>query len=102
MKQVQDAAKLLARRYDQSSLRTASHISMIGNDKQQGLMYTQRVVQQHLLQYEWKEAYSFLKSQKDLQVRVFKRLDFLEFHTKSVLNVVPSKMVTVLVMEFDF
>jgi len=68
MKQVQDAAKLLARRYDQSSLRTAAHISMIGNDKQQGLMYTQRVVQQHLLQYEWSEAYGFLKSKKDLQV----------------------------------
>lgn len=68
MKQVQDAAKLLARRYDQSSLRTAAHISMIGNDKQQGLMYTQKVVQQHLLQHEWSEAYEFLRCKKDLQV----------------------------------
>ena len=69
MKQVQDAAKLLARRYDQSSLKTAAHISMIANDKQQGLMYTQKVVQQHLLQYEWKDTYSYLKEQKGLQVQ---------------------------------
>ena len=68
MKQVQDAAKLLARRYDQSSLKTAAHISMIANDKQQGLMYTQKVVQQHLLQNEWKDTYSYLKEQKGLQV----------------------------------
>ncbi|KAL4230770.1 Gem-associated protein 5 [Mactra antiquata] len=68
MKQVQDAAKLLARRYDQSNLRAAAHISMIGNDKQQGLMYTQKVVQQHLLQHEWKDTYDFLKEKKDLQV----------------------------------
>ncbi|XP_053399556.1 gem-associated protein 5-like [Mercenaria mercenaria] len=68
MKQVQDAAKLLARRYDQSSLRTAAHISMIGNDKQQGLMYTQKVVHQHLLQQEWKKTYEFLRNKKDLQV----------------------------------
>ena len=70
MKQVQDAAKLLARRYDQTSLRTAAHISMIANDKQQGLMYSQRVVQQHLLQHEWRETYSFLHGKKDLQVIV--------------------------------
>lgn len=69
MKQVQDAAKLLARRYDQSSLKTAAHISMIANDKQQGLMYTQKVVQQHLLQNEWKDTYSYLKEQKGLQVQ---------------------------------
>ena len=69
MKQVQDSAKLLARRYDQSSLRTAAHISMIGNERQHGLMYTQRVVTQHLTQNEWAEAYSFLNSKKDLQVR---------------------------------
>ena len=70
MKQVQDAAKLLARRYDQSSLRTAAHISMIGNDKQQGLMYTQKVVHQHILQHEWKDTYEFLKDKKDLQVLI--------------------------------
>ncbi|KAH3858161.1 hypothetical protein DPMN_100781 [Dreissena polymorpha] len=70
MRQVQDAAKLLARRYDQSSLRTAAHISMIANDKQQGLMYTQRVVQQHLLQNEWGQAYQFLEKNKEWQVRM--------------------------------
>jgi hypothetical protein len=70
MKQVQDAAKLLARRYDQSSLRTAAHISMIGNDKQQGLMYTQKVVHQQILQHEWKDTYKFLREKKDLQVHI--------------------------------
>ena len=73
MKQVQDAAKLLARRYDQSSLKTAAHISMIANDKQQGLMYTQKVVQQHLLQNEWKDTYSYLREQKGLQVKINQR-----------------------------
>jgi len=68
MKQVQDAAKLLARRYDQSSLRTAAHMSMIGNERQQGLMYTQKVVNQHLTNNEWAQTYSFLKGKTDLQV----------------------------------
>ncbi|KAK3580429.1 hypothetical protein CHS0354_035471 [Potamilus streckersoni] len=70
MKQVQDAAKLLARRYDQSSLKTAAQISLIANEKQHGLMYAQKVVSQHLLKHEWKEAYSYLTDQKGLQVFV--------------------------------
>jgi hypothetical protein len=37
MRQVQDAANLLARRYNQSSLRTSSHVCLIAKDKQQGL-----------------------------------------------------------------
>jgi hypothetical protein len=68
MRQVQDAANLLARRYNQSSLRTSSHVCLIAKDKQQGLVYAQKVVQQYLLQYQWKEAYSFLREDKHLQV----------------------------------
>ncbi|KAL3879661.1 hypothetical protein ACJMK2_031948, partial [Sinanodonta woodiana] len=68
MKQVQDAAKLLARRYDQSSMKTAAQISLIANEKQHGLMYAQKLVSQHLLKYEWKEAYSYLSDQKGLKV----------------------------------
>ncbi|CAG2198260.1 GEMIN5 [Mytilus edulis] len=67
MRQVQDAANLLARRYNQPSLRTASHVCMIAKDKQQGLVYAQKVVQQYLIQNQWKEAYSFLKEDKHLQ-----------------------------------
>ncbi|XP_076070667.1 gem-associated protein 5-like isoform X2 [Mytilus galloprovincialis] len=68
MRQVQDAANLLARRYNQPSLRTASHVCMIAKDKQQGLVYAQKVVQQYLIQNQWKEAYSFLKEDKHLQL----------------------------------
>ncbi|OWF45310.1 gem-associated protein 5-like [Mizuhopecten yessoensis] len=67
MKQVQDAALLLARRYNQSSLRTASHICLVAGEKQQGLLYAYKVAQQYSLQSEWKEAYSFLKEQKPFQ-----------------------------------
>ncbi|XP_033742288.1 uncharacterized protein LOC117328824 isoform X2 [Pecten maximus] len=67
MKQVQDAALLLARRYNQSSLRTASHICLVAGEKQQGLLYAYKVAQQYCLQSEWKEAYTFLKEQKPFQ-----------------------------------
>ncbi|XP_060078827.1 uncharacterized protein LOC132558299 [Ylistrum balloti] len=67
MKQVQDAALLLARRYNQSSLRTASHICLVAGEKQQGLLYAYKVAQQYSLQSEWKEAYTFLKEQKPFQ-----------------------------------
>ncbi|KAJ8298184.1 hypothetical protein KUTeg_024715 [Tegillarca granosa] len=67
MKQVQDAALLLARRYNQSSLQTAARISLIANEKQQALVYGQKVIQNNLLQSDWNEAYKFLKGQKNLQ-----------------------------------
>ncbi|XP_069129450.1 gem-associated protein 5-like isoform X2 [Argopecten irradians] len=67
MKQVQDAALLLARRYNQSSLRTASHICLVAGEKQQGLLYAYKVAQQYSLQSEWKEAYAFLREQKPFQ-----------------------------------
>ena len=68
MRQVQDAAKLLARRYDQSSLRTAAQISLVANERQAGVMYTHRLVQQHLARYQWRDAYNAVQTQKELQV----------------------------------
>ena len=69
MKQVQDAALLLARRYNQSSTKTASHICLLASEKQQGLLYAHKVTTQYMANSEWKEAYSFLKEQKCLQVK---------------------------------
>lgn len=68
MRQVQDAAKMLARRYDQSNLKAAAEVSLIANDRKQGLLYAQRVVSQYLLQCQWTSAYSFLRHQTGLQV----------------------------------
>ena len=70
MRQVKDAALLLARRYNcQSSLRTAARISLVASEKQQGMVYAHKIMQQHLIQSEWTEAYEFLREQKTFQVK---------------------------------
>lgn len=70
MQQVQNAAVLLARRYNcTTSLHTAARISMIGNEKQSGMAYAHKLLQQFLLKWEWNQAYAYLKEQKVFQVR---------------------------------
>lgn len=69
MQQVQNAAVLLARRYNcTTSLQTAARVSMIGNEKQSGMAYAHKLLQQFLLKWEWSQAYAYLKEQKAFQV----------------------------------
>ncbi|KAK3100512.1 hypothetical protein FSP39_021082 [Pinctada imbricata] len=68
MRQVKDAALLLARRYNcQSSVKTAARISLVASERQQGMVYAHRILHQHLLQAEWEEAQQFLTEQKAFQ-----------------------------------
>lgn len=69
MQQVQNAAVLLARRYNcTTSLQTAARVSIIGNEKQSGMAYAHKLLQQFLLKWEWSQAYAYLKEQKAFQV----------------------------------
>lgn len=71
MQQVQNAAVLLARRYNcTTSLQTAARVSMIGNEKQSGMAYAHKLLQQFLLKWEWSQAYAYLKEQKAFQAMI--------------------------------
>ncbi|ESO89427.1 hypothetical protein LOTGIDRAFT_165023 [Lottia gigantea] len=70
MKKIQDAAKVIVRRCDQSSLKTAAHMTLIANEKQQGMLYAQRVVNQSLLQFDWHDAYKFLNEHQTTKIFV--------------------------------
>ncbi|XP_055958734.1 gem-associated protein 5 isoform X1 [Patella vulgata] len=70
MKKIQDAAKVLIRRSDQSSLKTAAHMTLLANEKQQGMLYAQRVVNQCLSQYTWQDAYKFLNEHEATKIFV--------------------------------
>ncbi|XP_041357872.1 gem-associated protein 5-like [Gigantopelta aegis] len=70
MKNVLDAAKLLSRRSDQPTLKTATHMTLLANEKQQGFHYAQKVVHQHMVKNEWKEAYRFLRENEVLKVLI--------------------------------
>jgi hypothetical protein len=78
MQQVQNAAVLLARRYNcTASLHTAARISMIANEKQSGMAYAHKLLQQFLLKWEWSQAHTYLKEQNAFQVRFLQSLKVL-------------------------
>ncbi|KAK6976015.1 Gem-associated protein 5 [Biomphalaria glabrata] len=68
MRHIQEAGKALTRRYDQTSLKTACHMTLLVNDKQQGLSYAYKLFTQNLLMGEWQEAYKFLAEHNSLKV----------------------------------
>lgn len=68
MKQIQDAAKVIARRCDQNSLQAACHLTLLANEKQQGQLYAQQVVTRYLANHQWKQALAFLKEHQPLKV----------------------------------
>ncbi|XP_046573518.1 uncharacterized protein LOC124281630 isoform X1 [Haliotis rubra] len=76
MKQIQDAANLLTKRTDQSSLKTATHMTLLANEKPQGFLYAHRLVHQFIAKDDWKQGYKFLKEHETLKML----LPFLSMH----------------------
>ncbi|CAL1530881.1 unnamed protein product, partial [Lymnaea stagnalis] len=68
MRHIQEAGKVLTRRSDQSSLKTACHMTLLANEKQQGLSYAYKIFTQNLVMGEWQEAYKFLGEHPSLKV----------------------------------
>ncbi|XP_076446765.1 gem-associated protein 5-like [Babylonia areolata] len=68
MKRIQDAAQAITRRSDQSSLKTACHMTLAANDKQQGQLYAQQVVTRFLLGRQWEHCLTFLREHQPLKV----------------------------------
>lgn len=69
IKQVREAAKILARRTDQQSLRAAAHMNFIASENQEGLIYAQKVVHHHLVSKNWAKIHEFCEESKQLKVR---------------------------------
>ncbi|XP_048244264.1 gem-associated protein 5-like [Haliotis rufescens] len=76
MKQIQDAANLLTKRTDQSSLKTATHMTLLANEKPQGFLYAHRLVHQFIAKDDWKQGYKFLKEHETLKML----LPFVSMH----------------------
>nr|KAG5706227.1 hypothetical protein BaRGS_019554 [Batillaria attramentaria] len=70
MKHIQDAAKVIARRCDQTSLQAACHMTLLADEKQQGQLYAQQVVTRYLAAQQWSQALAFLKEHQPLKVFV--------------------------------
>ncbi|RUS82625.1 hypothetical protein EGW08_009618 [Elysia chlorotica] len=68
MNQVNEAAKAVARRNDQSSLKTACHMNLIAQEQERALAYAHKALSQFLLAAQWKEAHAFLKEHEGLKV----------------------------------
>ncbi|KAL8569273.1 hypothetical protein ACOMHN_029894 [Nucella lapillus] len=68
MKRIQDAAQAITRRNDQSSLKTACHMTLVANEKQQGQLYAQQVVTRFLLNCQWAQCLDFLREHQPLKV----------------------------------
>ncbi|GFN76524.1 gem-associated protein 5 [Plakobranchus ocellatus] len=68
MKQVQEAGKVVARRHDQSSLKTACHMNLLMQEQEQALAYAYKVLSQYLLAAQWREAQKFLQENEGLKV----------------------------------
>ncbi|XP_064609337.1 gem-associated protein 5-like [Liolophura sinensis] len=89
IKQVREAAKVLARRTDQQSLRAAAHMNFIASENQEGLIYAQKVVHHHLVSKNWAKIHEFCEESK--QLKVFILLACLhELMLKELPNVEPS------------
>ncbi|KAH9499455.1 Gem-associated protein 5 [Bulinus truncatus] len=68
MRHIQEAGKVVTRRHDHTSLKTACHMTLLANDKQQGLSYAYKLFTQNLLMGEWQEAYKFLGEHSHLKL----------------------------------
>lgn len=68
MRHIQEAGKALTRRLDQSSLKTACHMTILANDTQQGLSYAFKLFSQNFVMGEWQEAYTFIQEHESLKV----------------------------------
>uniref|UniRef100_A0A0B7BFM2 Uncharacterized protein n=1 Tax=Arion vulgaris TaxID=1028688 RepID=A0A0B7BFM2_9EUPU len=68
MRQIQEASKVLTRRLDQSSLKTACHLSLLGNEKQQGLTLAYKLFNQYLMMGQWQEAQEFIAEHESLKI----------------------------------
>ena len=68
MNQVHEASRVVARRNDQASLKTACHMNLIVQEQEQALAYAHRALSQFLLAAQWKEAHVFLKEHDGLKV----------------------------------
>ncbi|XP_059152054.1 uncharacterized protein LOC131938150 [Physella acuta] len=67
MRHIQEAGKALTRRLDQSSLKTACHMTILANDTQQGLSYAFKLFSQNFVMGEWQEAYTFIQEHESLK-----------------------------------
>ncbi|GAB1608844.1 uncharacterized protein LOC115218449 isoform X2 [Argonauta hians] len=68
IKQVQDASRCLTKRTDHVCMRTAAHISLLGMEKQNGLLLAQRVIYQYLQKMQYQQAYNFTQQHTNLKV----------------------------------
>lgn len=79
MKHIQDAAQVITRRSDQSSLQAACHMTLVANEKQQGQLYAQQVVTRYLLNHQWAQCLAFLREHQPLKVLTHISVSLLQF-----------------------
>lgn len=68
MKQIQDAANVIARRCEQNALKAACQMTLLANEKSQGQLYAQQVITRYMEDGQWSQALSFLKEHQPLKV----------------------------------
>ncbi|KAK7097810.1 uncharacterized protein [Littorina saxatilis] len=68
MKSIKDAAQVITRRSDQSSLQAACNMTLVANEKQQGQLLASQAVTRYLLNHQWNQCLEFLNEHQPLKV----------------------------------
>ncbi|CAG5129907.1 unnamed protein product, partial [Candidula unifasciata] len=68
MRHIQEAEKALAKRHDQSSLKTTCHMTLLVSDRQQSLVYAYKLFSQYLMMGQWQEALNFSQENETFKI----------------------------------
>lgn len=68
LRQIHEATQIVTRRQDTAAMRTATHLNLIAQEREQALVYAHKALSQFLLTAQWKEACAFLQEHEGLKV----------------------------------